>query len=141
MTRLSIAPRARDDAGVAAVAERFSRRVRTVPPGTCPLAFELSFLQASAAQTCGKCVPCRDGLPQLAAMLSRVVSCEANEGDVARMRALAEMVRDTSDCAIGYEAAGALLDGLAAFSDELESHLTAGRCQKEVGQTVPCETL
>ena len=141
MTRLSIAPRARDDAGVAAVAERFSRRVRTVPPGTCPLAFELSFLQASAAQTCGKCVPCRDGLPQLAAMLSRVVSCEANEGDVARMRALAEMVRDTSDCAIGYEAAGALLDGLAAFSDELESHLTAGRCQKGVGQTVPCETL
>ena len=48
--------------------ERFGRRVGATPPGVCPLAVELSLLEAAAAQTCGKCVPCRDGLPQLDAL-------------------------------------------------------------------------
>ncbi|HIW76387.1 MAG TPA: FAD-dependent oxidoreductase [Candidatus Gordonibacter avicola] len=141
MGELSMARRARDDAKVAVMAERFARRVRAVPPGMCPLAFELALLQVAAAQTCGKCVPCRDGLPQLVTLLEHVVACEADETDVACMRALAEMVRDTSDCAIGYEAATALLDGLETFADEHASHVTEGCCQEGVGQTVPCETL
>lgn len=107
----------------------------------CPLAAQLTMLQTSAAQTCGKCVPCRDGLPQLAALLERVVACDAGEEDVAQMRALAEMIRDTSDCAIGYEAAGDVLEGMEAFADEYASHLSTRSCQVGVGQTVPCETL
>ncbi|WP_197735983.1 NAD(P)-binding protein [Arabiibacter massiliensis] len=141
MTKLSIAPRARDDAKVAERAQRFARRVEAVPPGTCPVVAELALLRTGAAQTCGKCVPCRDGLPQLAAMLERVAACEADSAELARMRALAEMIRDTSDCAIGYEAAQALLDGMDEFAAEYESHVAAGRCQEGVGQTIPCETL
>ncbi len=52
-------------------------------------------------------MPCRDGLPRLAALLERVADCDADEGVLEGLRALAEMVRDTSDCAIGYEAARA----------------------------------
>ena len=141
VTKLSIAPRSRDDAGIAEVVGRFARRVGATPPGMCPVVAQLSLLQAGAAQTCGKCVPCRDGLPQLAALLGRVAACDADEGDLARLRALAQMICDTSDCAIGYEAANAVLEGLDEFAEEYASHVIAGRCREGVGQSVPCEAL
>ncbi|MBS6969426.1 MAG: FAD-dependent oxidoreductase [Eggerthella sp.] len=141
MAKLSIAPRSRDDARIAAHLDTFARRVEATPPGMCPLAVQLTMLQTSGAQTCGKCVPCRDGIPQLAAMLKRVVDCEADEGVLEGLRALAEMIRDASDCAIGYEAARSVLEGLDTFADEYASHLRDRSCQEGVGQTVPCETL
>ena len=141
VAKLSIAPRSRDDARIAAHLDTFARRVEATPPGMCPLAVQLTMLQTSGAQTCGKCVPCRDGIPQLAAMLQRVVDCEADEGVLEGLRALAEMIRDTSDCAIGYEAARSVLEGLDTFADEYASHLRDRSCQEGVGQTVPCETL
>ena len=141
VAKLSIAPRSRDDARIAAHLDTFARRVEATPPGMCPLAVQLTMLQTSGAQTCGKCVPCRDGIPQLAAMLKRVVDCDADEGVLEGLRALAEMIRDTSDCAIGYEAARSVLEGLDTFADEYASHLRDRSCQEGVGQTVPCETL
>ena len=118
MAALSIAPKSKDDARIAQQLNRHGRRVETAPPGMCPLAAQLSLLRDGALQTCGKCVPCRDGLPQLAALLERVVACDADAGALERLRALAQMVRDTADCAIGYEAANALLEGMDAFAEE-----------------------
>ena len=141
LAKLSIAPRSRDDARIDARLDQFARRVEATPPGMCPLAVQLTMLQTSGAQTCGKCVPCRDGIPQLAAMLKRVVDCDADEGVLEGLRALAEMIRDASDCAIGYEAARSVLEGLDTFADEYASHLRDRSCQEGVGQTVPCETL
>lgn len=141
MAKLSVAPRAKDDGRLAACVEKYARRVEAMPPGTCPVVAQLALLQAGAAQTCGKCVPCRDGLPRLAALLERVAACDADESVLAEARALAEMIRDTSDCAIGYEAANAVLEGMDAFADEYASHVERGACQEGVGQTVPCETL
>ena len=141
LAKLSIAPLSRDDAQIAAHLDTFARRVEATPPGMCPLAVQLTMLQASGAQTCGKCVPCRDGIPHMAALLQRVVDCEADEASLEALRALAQMVRDTSDCAIGYEAANGVLEGLETFADEYASHLGARACQAGVGQTVPCETL
>ena len=126
---LSIAPRATDDASIARALERFERRIEATPPGTCPVAVQASLLEAAAAQTCGKCVPCRDGLPQLAQIMRRVRDCQADVHDLEQLRALATLARDASDCAIGYEAGQAVLDGLEAFAAEYESHLEQHRCQ------------
>ena len=139
--RLSIAPKSDADARIGAYVERHLRRVAATPPGTCPISVQLALLQAAAAQTCGKCVPCRDGLPRLVSLLERVTACEADEGELQAIRALAEMVRGTSDCAIGYEAANALLEGMDDFAAEYESHVVSRLCRDGVGQSVPCETL
>ena len=141
MARLSVAPRAKDDSKFATFLDEYERRVEATPPGMCAVAMQLDLLRAGGCQTCGKCVPCRDGLPQLAAMLRHLVDCQADAAEVERMRALAEMVRDTSDCAIGYEAAGALLEGLDTFAAEVESHVSKHACQRNVGQSAPCETF
>ena len=90
MTRLSIAPASADDARIGGFLDRQKRRVDAMPPGMCPLAQQLTLLEEGALQTCGKCVPCRDGLPQLAGMLRHLVDCQADAAEVERMRALAE---------------------------------------------------
>jgi len=140
MSVLSVASQSSYDDGIGAVLDPFMRRVQATPPGTCPIAVQLSMLETSGAQTCGKCVPCRDGIPQLAALMRRVLACEADEGALDKLRELALLVRDTSDCAIGYEAGRLVLEGLDAFGAEYESHVTRGECVGGVGQTVPCET-
>lgn len=139
MSELSVAPRVPTDARMAPFLERFARRVATTPPGTCPISVQLSLLETAAHQTCGKCVPCRDGLPQLAAMMREVVQCRADRPALDRMAALATMIRDTSDCAIGYEAAQAVLDGMEAFADEYASHVDQDSCLPGMGQATPCE--
>ena len=141
MSLLSIKPRSAADARLGSTVERFARRVEAMPPGICPVVAQAALLQAGAAQTCGKCVPCRDGLPRLAAMADEIAACEAGGDALERCRALAEMIRDTSDCAIGYEAAAAFLDALDQFADEFAAHIEQRRCADGVGQSVPCETM
>lgn len=140
MNRLSIEARAAFDGRLGDVLARFGRRVAATPPGTCPVAVATTLLETSASQTCGKCVPCRDGLPQAAALMRRVLECRATDDDVARLHALAELARSSSDCAIGWEAGETILAVLEEFSGEFASHVERRRCTAAVGQSVPCET-
>lgn len=141
MTKLSIAPKGSSDAGVSAELEAYARRIAATPPGACPIAAQLTLLGSGAAQTCGKCVPCRDGLPQLAKIVRRVLDCEATSDELGAARILAEMIRDSSDCAIGYEAASQFLEGLNKHADEYESHVERHACTPGTEQKVPCEAL
>ena len=77
--------------------EVWQNKVRSCPPGTCPLTVQLSMLEASIAQTCGKCVPCRDGLPQLRTLLRRVLEGGATMESLDEMETLAAQIRDTAD--------------------------------------------
>lgn len=118
--------------------DKFVKRVKANPPGVCPLAVQLAFLQSARSQTCGKCVPCRDGLEQLEKMMAQIVDGKATMDTFNAMVALGKMIRDTADCAIGYEAANIVLQSVDAFHDEYMSHINYQMCQEEVGQKVPC---
>lgn len=139
MTKLSIRAAA-DEGSLGALLARFERRVAAMPPGTCPVVAQAALLETAAAQTCGKCVPCRDGLPQAATLLRAVAECRATAADLERLRALAVLARDASDCAIGFEAGEALLESFERYADEYAQHLERYRCTAGTGQTVPCET-
>ena len=118
--------------------DRFAKRVRANPPGVCPIAVQLAFLQCARSQTCGKCVPCRDGLEQLEKMMLRILEGRADMDTFRDMTALGRMIRDSSDCAIGYEAARVVLEGTEQFREEYLSHIQYHSCQAGVGQKVPC---
>ena len=141
MARLSVAPRAKDDAKFATFLDEYERRVEAMPPGMCAVAMQLDLLRAGGCQTCGKCVPCREGIAHIETLLEEVLAFGVEPDVLDEIRAQATVVRDTADCAIGWHAAEVLLAGLNTFKEEFESHVKQGQCREGVAQTVPCETL
>lgn len=141
MARLSVAPRAKDDSKFATFLDEYERRVEATPPGMCAVAMQLDLLRAGGCQTCGKCVPCREGIVHIETLLEEVLAFSADSDALDEIRAQATVVRDTADCAIGWHAAEVLLAGLNTFKEEFESHVKQGQCREGVAQTVPCETL
>ncbi len=120
---------------------KFRSRIDSYPPGMCPLALYRSILHISMSQSCGKCVPCRDGLVQVERLFSDILSGTADEKTLEKMRQLCEMIARTADCVVGVASAMLVLDSLEKFPDEYESHLKYRRCIPQVGQTIPCMTL
>ncbi len=141
MARLSVAPRAKDGAKFATFLDEYERRVEATPPGMCAVAMQLDLLRAGGCQTCGKCVPCREGIAHIETLLEEVLAFDVEPDVLDEIRAQATVVRDTADCAIGWHAAEVLLAGLNTFKEEFESHVKQGQCREGVAQTVPCETL
>ena len=141
MARLSVAPRAKDDSKFATFLDEYERRVEATPPGMCAVAMQLDLLRAGGCQTCGKCVPCREGIAHIATLLEEVLAFDVEPDVLDEIRAQATVVRDTADCAIGWHAAEVLLAGLDSFKEEFENHVKQGKCREGVAQTVPCETL
>jgi NADPH-dependent glutamate synthase beta subunit-like oxidoreductase len=120
---------------------KFRSRMTSYPPGMCPLVLYRSIVQMSMNQSCGKCVPCRDGLVEAERMLSAILKREGSEKTVEQLRELAQMISETADCAVGIVAAYTILDSIREFPDEYESHIKYHRCVQESGQTIPCQTL
>ena len=116
-----------------------ARRAGSSPFGSCPVDLTAAFLRMCLAQSCGKCVPCRVGLDRLQGLIERILSGEGTLEDLANVKACAQAIYDSADCAIGFEAAKLVLDGLVAFNDDYVSHVEKGVCTANFG-SVPCQT-
>ena len=117
------------------------RRIASSPLGLCPVDMALNFLRLCHAQTCGKCVPCRVGLGQLTMMLEDVLDGEGGLDLIDRIESTAQVISDTADCAIGYEAARMVLQGVRGFRDDYEEHLLRGRCICGLQHSIPCTVV
>ncbi len=113
------------------------RRVAAGPQGNCPVDLTSAFLKLCLAQSCGKCTPCRIGLEQLTMILDRLLEGRGKPDDLTVLRTTAQVIADSADCAIGFEAANLVLHGLNAFQDDYLSHLNHGHCIASF-QAVPC---
>ncbi|SEA10592.1 NADPH-dependent glutamate synthase beta chain [Lachnospiraceae bacterium NK3A20] len=114
------------------------RRIAASPLGLCPVDMLLNFLRTAHAQSCGKCVPCRVGLGQVEKMIRSVIYGEAGEDILERIEDACTVIRDTADCAIGYETAELVLRGLHGFRDDFLEHIREGRCAYGIEQSIPC---
>lgn len=123
------------------IARHFSHKVEVYPPGSCPITLQISMLRTAANETCGKCVPCRDGLPLVARLMQKVLDGRATEKTLENIKMMATMIRSSADCAIGWNAADEVLKGLELFADEYESHIQNKRCVDTIGQKIPCVSL
>ncbi|MEB3271658.1 MAG: NADH-ubiquinone oxidoreductase-F iron-sulfur binding region domain-containing protein [Synechococcus sp.] len=79
------------------------------------------FVAFSVSESCGKCVPCRAGTVQLAALLDRFVEHRATPEDLVQLEQLCAMVRDTSLCGLGQAAPSPVLSSLRWFRHEYEA--------------------
>lgn len=117
------------------------RKISGMPPGICPVDVVLTFLHISQTQSCGKCVPCRIGLEQLANLLRDVLSGKGTMDTLKLIRETAMAISDSADCAIGTEGAKLVLKALDGFSEDFEEHVRHNHCISKHQHPVPCVSL
>ena len=86
------------------------------------------FLAFTVDESCGKCIPCREGLQQMYRILTDIVEGRGKEGDIERLEELAHVVKDGSLCALGGTAPNPVLTTIRYFRDEYEAHIREKRC-------------
>lgn len=123
------------------LSENISRRMSATPIGVCPVDFTLNALRMYHSQSCGKCTPCRIGLAQLSDMMEAILDGEADMDIVDRIEALSTAIRDTADCAIGYEAVVLVEKSLKYFRNDLEMHIRQGHCMYGMEHAIPCTVV
>jgi NADH-quinone oxidoreductase subunit F len=85
----------------------------------------LSFVQS---ESCGKCVPCRNGTKQMLNILERICAGEGKAEDIDMLLDLAEQIKAGSLCALGQTAPNPVLTTLRYFREEYEAHINEKRC-------------
>jgi len=86
------------------------------------------FLDFLSGESCGKCVPCREGIRQMLRILNRICEGKGEEGDIDLLEELSAVVRDSSLCALGQTAPNPVLSTIKYFRDEYEAHIQQKRC-------------
>ncbi|WP_434309728.1 NAD(P)-binding protein [Hominifimenecus sp. rT4P-3] len=117
------------------------RHIAASAPGLCPVDLQISFLRLCHAQSCGKCVPCRVGLGQLQRLMTDVLENRATLETLDLIEQTAKNIEASADCAIGYDAARMVLNGLKGCREDYLSHIRRGRCAAGITQPVPCVAL
>ncbi len=138
MSRLTILTKDKAQVTMESMYQDLERRIVASPPGLCPVDLTRSFIKMCLAQSCGKCVPCRVGLRQLARLFDNVLDGEATEETVENIKITAEGIYYSADCAIGYEAAKLALKSVDGCIDDFESHIHNGFCSCNSNQPVSC---
>ncbi len=86
------------------------------------------FLGFLVEESCGKCFPCRLGVPRLREALVRFSKGQGSSQDIDDLYSLAKAIQDGSLCALGGTAPNAVLSTIRYFRDEYEAHIQQQRC-------------
>jgi NADH-quinone oxidoreductase subunit F len=95
---------------------------------TCMVDVARYFLNFLTDESCGKCVPCREGIRQMLKTLTNITQGKGKEGDIELLEQLAEVAGEAALCALGKSAPNPFLSTLKYFRDEYEAHIREKRC-------------
>ena len=99
---------------------------------TCMVDVARYFVDFLLEESCGKCIPCREGLRVLSSILSDICAGKGKSEDIQTTEEIAETMRETLLCALGRTAANPVLTSLKYFRDEWEQHIIEKRCPANV---------
>jgi len=102
------------------------------------------FLEFTQRESCGKCVPCREGTKKMLDILTRITEGKGVPEDLDKLQYLGEQIKATSLCALGGTAPNPVLTTLKYFREEYEAHIfdkkcPAGACQRLLSYTIDPE--
>jgi len=102
---------------------------------TCMVEVARFFMKFTQNESCGKCVPCREGTKRMLAILERIVEGKGEDGDIELLLELADTISATALCGLGKTAPFPVVSTIRSFRDEYEAHIyekrcPAGSCQK-----------
>jgi NADH:ubiquinone oxidoreductase subunit F (NADH-binding)/(2Fe-2S) ferredoxin/NAD-dependent dihydropyrimidine dehydrogenase PreA subunit len=95
---------------------------------TCMVDIARYFLDFLKEESCGKCVPCREGIARSLEILDRICGGEGQPEDISLLEELSETIQGFSLCALGRTAPNPVLSTLKYFRDEYEAHIHEHRC-------------
>lgn len=86
------------------------------------------FMDFSVEESCGKCVPCREGCKRMLEILEGICEGKGQEGDIERLESLADTITSASLCGLGQAACTPVFSTLLHYRDEYEAHIKEKRC-------------
>jgi len=95
---------------------------------TCMVDLARYFLEFLKEESCGKCVPCREGIDRSLEVLRRICSGGGQPDDIPLLEELATTIQDFSLCGLGQTAPNPLLSTIRHFRDEYEAHINEKKC-------------
>ncbi|MDR1873183.1 MAG: 4Fe-4S binding protein [Deltaproteobacteria bacterium] len=99
---------------------------------TCMVEVARFFMNFIQNESCGKCVPCREGTKRMLMILERIVSGRGNIGDLDLLLELADTVSNTALCGLGKTAPNPVVSTIRKFRDEYLAHIVDKRCPGKV---------
>jgi NADH:ubiquinone oxidoreductase subunit F (NADH-binding)/NAD-dependent dihydropyrimidine dehydrogenase PreA subunit len=95
---------------------------------TCMVDVARYFLNFLQNESCGKCVPCREGIKRMLEIITDITVGQGKEEDLKLLQELAETVKDFSLCGLGKTAPNTVLSTLKYFRDEYDAHVRDKKC-------------
>ncbi len=95
---------------------------------TCIVEVARFFMNFTQNESCGKCVPCREGTKRMLEILERIVAGEGKEEDLDLLEELATAIRESSLCGLGKTAPNPVLTTLRYFREEYLAHVRDKKC-------------
>ncbi len=95
---------------------------------TCMVEVARFFMNFTQRESCGKCIPCREGTKRMLEILEKIVNGNGTIDDLSLLKEIADTVKNTSLCGLGKTAANPVLSTLEHFYDEYLAHVVDKRC-------------
>src|SRR5512136_513196 len=95
---------------------------------TCMVDMAKYFVNFLQEESCGKCLPCREGLKRMLQILTDITAGKGREEDIELLERIASTLKDASLCALGQTAANPVLTTIKYFREEYEAHIKEHRC-------------
>ena len=95
---------------------------------SCMVEVAKYFVNFTENESCGKCVPCRMGTQHLHRILEKITSGHGEEGDIERLKKIAQAMKESSLCGLGQTAPNPILTTLRYFGDEYKAHIEEKKC-------------
>ena len=95
---------------------------------TCMVDVAKYFVNFLKEESCGKCVPCREGLERMGEILYDITEGKATNQDLELLEELGGVIKDTALCALGGTAPNPVLSTIQYFRDEYKAHIEDKRC-------------
>jgi len=95
---------------------------------TCMVDVARYYLRFLSEESCGKCVPCREGIKRMLEILDDICNGRGQEEDLQILQSIAETTKEASLCGLGKSAPNPVLTTIKYFEDEYLAHIREKRC-------------
>nr|WP_312575980.1 NADH-quinone oxidoreductase subunit NuoF [Sedimentibacter sp.] len=99
---------------------------------TCMVEVARFFMSFTQRESCGKCIPCREGTKRMLDILEKIVAGNGTVDDLQLLKDIADTVKNTALCGLGKTAANPVLSTLNLFYDEYLAHVVDKVCPAKV---------